>query len=86
MEDWSDNAREAIFEAIENQIRENDPPITKETYDRLRTDGHTHEETMKLIGCALSVELFEIMKKSEPFNAQRYTSNLKGLPELPWEE
>jgi peroxiredoxin family protein len=86
MEDGSDIAREAIFEAIENQIRENDPPITKETYDRLRTDGHTHEETMKLIGCALSVELFEIMKKSEPFNAQRYTSNLKGLPELPWEE
>ena len=86
MQDSSEVTRKAIFEAIENQIRGNDPPITKETYDRLRADGHTHEETMKLIGCALSVELFEIMKKREPFNAQRYTSNLKGLPELPWEE
>jgi len=85
MEQGSEIAREAIFEVIENQIRGNDPPITKETYDRLRADGHTHEETMKLIGCALSVELFEIMKNSEPFNERRYISNLKGLPELPWE-
>ena len=86
MEEGSEVAREAIFEIIENQIKGNDPPITKETYDRLMSDGHTHEETMKLIGCALSVELFEIMKKSEPFNAKRYATNLQGLPELPWEE
>lgn len=82
----SDITREAIFEAINNQIKDNDPPITKETYDRLRADGHTDEETMKLIGCALSVELFEIMKNKEAFNEQRYRANLKGLPELPWEE
>ncbi len=86
MEQGSAIAREAIFEVIENQIRGNDPPITKETYDRLRTNGHTHDETMKLIGCALSVELFEILKNSETYNRQRYESNLKRLPELPWEE
>lgn len=86
MEHDSEAAREAIFDVIENQIRDNDPPITKDTYDRLKADGHTHEETMKLIACALSVELFEIMKNSESFNEQRYTNNLKGLPELPWEE
>jgi len=86
MEEGSEVAREAIFEVIENQIRGNDPPITKETYDRLRVDGHTHEEAMKLIGCALSVELFEVMKNNEPFNLQRYTTNLKVLPELPWDE
>ena len=86
MEEDSEVARWAIFEVIENQIKANDPPITKGTYDRLRAEGHTHEETMKLIGCALSVELFELMKNSEPFNAQRYATNLKGLPELPWDE
>ena len=86
MEEGSEVAREAIFEIIKNQIKANDPPITKETYDRLRSEGHAHEETMKLIGCALSVELFEIMKNSELFNAQRYATNLKGLPELPWDK
>ena len=86
MEQSSTNAREAIFAVIENQIKENDPPITKETYDRLRGEGHTHDDTMKLIGCALSVELFEIMKNQEIFNVQRYASNLQCLPELPWED
>ncbi len=28
-------AGEAVFEAINNQIRNNDPPETKHTYDRL---------------------------------------------------
>ena len=86
MEQDSEITREAIFEIIENQIRGNDPPITKETYDRLRKDGHAHEETMQLIGCALSVEIFETIKNSEPFDELRYTNNLKALPELPWEE
>ena len=81
-----DQAREAIFEVIENQIRDNDPPITAETYNRLKSEGHSHEETMKFIGCALSVELFEIMTNHQPFNEQRYSDNLKSLPELPWEE
>ena len=86
MEQDSEITREAIFEAIKNQIKSNDPPITKKTYDRLRTEGHTDEETTKLIGCALSVEIFEIIKNSEPFNVKRYTSNLEALPEMPWEE
>ncbi len=40
-------ARAAIFEIIENQIRDDTPPETKQTYDRLVADGHPHEETMK---------------------------------------
>jgi len=86
MEQGSEITKEALFDVIENQMRENNPPITKVTYDRLRSDGQTHEEVMKLIGCALSVEIFEIMKNGEVFNEQRYTSNLEGLPELPWDE
>jgi hypothetical protein len=86
MEQGAEITKEAIFDIIENQMRENNPPITEETYDRLRSNGQTHEKAMQLIGCALSVELFEIMKNGELFNEQRYISNLEGLPELPWEE
>ena len=82
----SEEARAAIFEVIENQIRDNAPPITGETYNRLKSDGHSHYDTMKLIGCVLSVELFEIMKHHQPFNEQRFIANLKALPELPWQE
>jgi len=85
-EEGSELAKAAIFEIIENQMKDNTPPITKITYDRLVSEGFTHEETMKLIGCAVSVELFEIMKNENVFNEERYTDNLKLLPELPWED
>ncbi len=41
---------------------------------------------MKLIGCAVSDELFEIMKYGKPFDEERYVNNLKNLPQLPWDE
>ena len=82
----SNMAQEAIFEVIENQLRDNNPPITKETYTRLVSEGHSHDETMKLIGCAMTTEIFEIMKNKQPFNEERYSQNLINLPDLPWEE
>ena len=49
----------ALFEVIENQLQSNDPPETRETLDRLMSEGHTREEAMKLIGCALVGGIFE---------------------------
>jgi len=76
-------AQEAIFEIIENQLRDNNPPIAKETYTRLKSDGYSHDDTMKLIGCAMTTEIYEIMKHSQPFDEERYSQNLKNHPELP---
>jgi hypothetical protein len=86
MKTESSIAQEAVFEIIENQLRDNNPPITKETYTRLKSDGFSHDDTMKLIGCAMTTEIYEIMKQSQPFDEERYAQNLKNLPELPWED
>jgi hypothetical protein len=86
MKTESNIARQAIFEIIENQLKDNNPPITKETYMRLTSKGYSKQDAMKLIGCALSSELSDIMKSNEPFNEERYSRNLKNLPELPWDE
>jgi hypothetical protein len=79
-------AQEAVFEVIENQLRDKNPPITKETYTRLKSEGYSHDDTIKLIGCAMTTEIYEIMKHSQPFDEERYSQNLKNLPELPWED
>jgi len=86
MESESDLAQEAIFEAIENQMRDNNPPITKETFNRLIADGYTKNEAMKLIGYTLANEISEIMNSNQPFSEERYSQNLRNLPDLPWEE
>ena len=86
MEEDSEIARAAIFEIIENQLRDNNPPDVRQTLQRLLAEGQTQEEAIKLIGCAVSVEIFEIMQHQQPLNESRYVENLSKLPEMPWED
>lgn len=75
--------RKIIFEIIENQIRDNDPPETKQTLHRLRAEGYSHEEAMKLIGCVVTSEIFEVLKQLRPFDPVGYVNALNRLPTLP---
>ena len=74
----------AIIEVVENQIKSLDPPETKETYDRLLEMGHSEEKAKELIGVIVSSEIFDIMKKKEPFNKERFVKALNKLPDLPF--
>jgi hypothetical protein len=76
-------ARKAILDVVRNQIRLGEPPETKQTYDRLIAEGHSHEETMKLLGCVVAAEVFDILKRGEAFNQARFVAALEALPELP---
>lgn len=78
-------AGEALVEAVENQIRDDDPPETRITLDRLISLGESEEDAMRLIASVLSVEIFESLKNETPYNEERYLTNLKNLPELPFD-
>lgn len=76
-------AGEAIIEAVENQIADNNPPEAKEALNRLIKMGETRENAMRYIASVLSIEIFDAFKYHKPYNNERYTKNLKALPELP---
>ena len=78
--------RGAIFEIIENQMRDGTPPETKQTYDRLIADGHSREDTMKMLACVVTVEIFDAMQNGKPHDESRYIAGLHALPELPFED
>ncbi|APQ17461.1 hypothetical protein [Maribacter hydrothermalis] len=78
--------RNQILEIVKNQIKENNPPETKTTFDRLRSQEFDDSQTRQMIGQCISVELFQIMKTSEPYNNARYIKNLKKLPKQPFDE
>jgi hypothetical protein len=78
--------RSAIFEVINNQIRDGTPPETKETYDRLLSEGYSKEEVMKYIGAVVSSEIFAVLKEGRTYDNERYVAALKALPRLPWYE
>lgn len=69
----------AILEVVENQIRDNNPPETKKTFERLLKNGYSEEDAKKLIGTAVVSEIFDILKKKEPHDEERYIRALKEL-------
>ena len=76
----------AIMKVVENQLRSNDPPQTQQTFKRLIEAGHSEEEAKRLIGCVVSAEIFDVLKKSEPFNLDRFVTGLNKLPAMLWAE
>ena len=59
--------RDQIFEVINNQIKNNDPPETTLTYNRLIEEGFNEFQTMQMIGQCIAVELFEVIKLKKPY-------------------
>lgn len=84
-QEFNPHLQRAILEVVENQLRDGTPPETRATLDRLMADGRSREEAVKLIGCVVGTEIFEVLKNHEPFNETRYVAALLALPKLPWE-
>jgi len=78
--------RAAILEVINSQINDNDPPETKQTFDRLQKEGHSREEALKLIGYVVASEVFTVLKENRQYDKVQYISALNALPKLPWEK
>jgi hypothetical protein len=79
-------SEEAVFEAIDNQIKNNDPPETKQTYERLMKEINDHEEVMEYLGVVMRSEILDILKSKKPFNRKRYVERLNRLPDISWAE
>jgi hypothetical protein len=75
-----------VLEVVENQIRDNDPPETRRTINRLVAEGYTKGEARRLVSTAVTVELFHIMRDREQFNRDRFVWNLSQLPCEPWDK
>lgn len=75
--------KSAILEVVDNQLQANDPPETRQTFDRLISVGYSEEEAKQLIGCVVTSEIFDVLKKQEPFNPERFAKALNELPKLP---
>ncbi|SDF02278.1 hypothetical protein [Sporomusa acidovorans] len=68
-----------ILEAVNNQLRENNPPITKMTLERLKKLGYTEKIAKEKIAAILLEEIYEVMKNNEVYNEERYSRKLRAL-------
>lgn len=73
--------RKEILKAVDNQLRANNPPDTRQTLERLQALGYSVKEAKVLIAQCVAIEIYKIMKDKIPFDNKRYISNLNKLPE-----
>ncbi|GAM56353.1 hypothetical protein JCM19231_1010 [Vibrio ishigakensis] len=71
-----------IIEIVENQIESGEPKKVTETLMRLMMTGNSREDSIALIGCALGIELFDVVNNGAEFNQKRYAEHLDRLPDL----
>ena len=84
MEDDGAFAREQILEVVDNQLRDNNPPMVRETLERLKREGCAEDEARELIAVVLANEIFNAAR--DGYDEARYRAHLEGLPELPFED
>ena len=74
---------EEMKKVVRNQIRQNDPPETKHTYERLIKEGFPKDEVMRQLAVVVAAEIYDVTKNKEPFNQERYIKRLNDLPKEP---
>lgn len=72
-----------ILDVVERQLVSCQPVQTKETLDRLLSEGFSEEDAKHLIGSAMVVEMHSVVSEGRPFQENRYLSLLQDLPRLP---
>ncbi|WP_375753505.1 hypothetical protein [Vibrio sp. HN007] len=71
-----------LLEVIENQLEDGKPLKAKETLMRLTMTGTSREDAIAMMACAVSIEIFDVMKNQQPFNEKRYAEHLDMLPDI----
>ena len=75
---------EQILEIVQNQLKANDPPETRLTFDRLLEEGYTEIQIKQMIASCVMVEIYDVLVSGKEFDEERYIRNLKELPKGPF--
>ena len=68
-----------IFEVVENQMRDNNPPMTNITYQRLLSEGYTKQQAKEKIAVIVANHIYDTMKYNKPFNEEQYVKELSEI-------
>ncbi len=77
--------RAAMLQVVDNQLRDGEPPETRQTLERLMAEGHSEAEARQLIAAVVSSEIYAVLKHNRPYDEAKYVAALQRLPKLPWD-
>ena len=71
--------KKRILEVVDNQLKANDPPCTKDVYDKLLEAGYSKADAKDKIGAVVLTEIYDILKAGKSFNEARYKESLEEM-------
>lgn len=71
--------KKKILEVVDNQINSNDPPCTKQVYDRLQELGYSESVSKDKIGEIVLTEIYDILKAGKNFDVEKYKISLEEM-------
>lgn len=71
--------KNTILEVVDNQLKMNEPPCTKQTYERLIESGYTEKEAKEMIGAVVLEDIYYILKDKKKFDEKKYKEKLNAL-------
>ncbi len=76
---YNPHLKAAILEVVENQIRDGNPPETRQTLERLLAAGYSRKQATEMIGSAVVGEIWAVLHDHKPFDRARFTALLEQL-------
>ena len=73
--------KKLILEVVDNQLKRNDPPCTREALEQLLSAGYTQKEAKEKIGAVVLEEIYDILKEGREFDEQEYAMALEDMVE-----
>ena len=74
----------AMLEVVEHPWRDQTPPETSQTCQRLLAAGPTTDEAPRLIGCGVATAISAVLTHRAPFEQGRFVAARHRRPTLPW--
>lgn len=71
--------RATLMEVVDTQLENNDPPCTKEVYEKLVKKGFSSVNAKEMITSIVAEEIFYILKGEKEFDEELYSRKVYSL-------
>ena len=71
--------KKTILEVVDNQLKDNNPPCTRDVYEKLINAGYSKSEAKDKIGAVALTEIYDILKMGQAFDEEKYKDSLEEM-------
>ncbi len=76
---FSPGLKKILLEVVENQLRADDPPETRQALERLLAAGYSRKVAKEMIGAAIAEEIWHVLNQRKPSDPKRLKALLDNL-------